>query len=67
LNHELSKRLSQTGEMKMNMITTTANGKTHEVKQTGNKFFYFSRRAGRWLPVAKAKVKTVSNVKSQLQ
>lgn len=27
-----------------------------KVKQTGNKFFYWSPRAFRWLPVAKDKV-----------
>jgi hypothetical protein len=27
-----------------------------EVKETNGKFFYYSPLAGRWLPVAKAKV-----------
>lgn len=34
------------------MTTTSANGKfTYEVKQTGNKFFYYSKAARRWMPV----------------
>ena len=33
-----------------------AFGKTFEVKRTGNKFFYWSPRAVRWLPVAASKV-----------
>ena len=30
--------------------------KEFEVKETNGKFFYWSPLAGRWLPVAKAKV-----------
>jgi hypothetical protein len=37
-------------------MTYIANSKAHEVKQTGTKFFYWSPRALRWLPVAKSKV-----------
>lgn len=37
-------------------MTTQINGKNFEVKETNGKFFYFSPRALRWLPVAKAKV-----------
>ena len=37
-------------------MTYRIGTKTFEVKQTGNKFFYWSPRAFRWLPVAKAKV-----------
>ncbi len=35
---------------------TVINGKTFNVKQTGNRFFYWSPRAIRWLPVAAARV-----------
>lgn len=37
-------------------MTYQLGTKTFEVKETNGKFFYFSRLAGRWLPVAKAKV-----------
>ena len=37
-------------------MTYTIGTKTFEVKQTGDKFFYWSRLACRWLPVAKSKV-----------
>lgn len=37
-------------------MTTQINGKTFNVKETNGKFFYFSPRATRWLPVAKCKV-----------
>ena len=37
-------------------MTTTINGKTFNVKQTGNKFFYWSPRALRWLPISKSRV-----------
>ena len=37
------------------MTTIIANQK-FEVRQTGSKFFYFSPRATRWLPIAKSKV-----------
>ena len=33
-------------------------GKTFEVKQVGNKFFYYSNLAGRWLPCKKAEVES---------
>lgn len=32
-------------------MTATINGKTFKAKQTGNRFFYWSPRAARWLPV----------------
>jgi hypothetical protein len=34
-----------------------SNGKRFEVRQSGSRFFYFSSRALRWLPVAQAQVK----------
>lgn len=37
-------------------MTTIKNGKSYTVKQSGNKFFYWSPRAIRWLPVAKVEV-----------
>jgi len=37
-------------------MTTTINGKKFNVKQAGNKFFYWSPRAMRWLPVSKDSV-----------
>lgn len=37
-------------------MTCIINGKTFQVKQTGNKFFYWSVKACRWLPIAKEKV-----------
>ena len=37
-------------------MTTTINNKFFSVKQTGNKFFYWSPKVGRYLPIAKAKV-----------
>ncbi len=37
-------------------MTYTTNGKTFNVKQVKGKFFYWSDRALRWLPVAKTKV-----------
>lgn len=40
-------------------MTATIHGKTFEVKQTNGKFFYWSPRALRWLPVAKSKVEGV--------
>lgn len=36
--------------------TYSNNGKTFRVRETGGRFFYFSDRATRWLPVAKSKV-----------
>jgi len=38
------------------MATANINGRSYEAKQTGNKFFYWSPRALRWLPVARALV-----------
>lgn len=40
-------------------MTYTIGTKNFEVKKTGNKFFYWSPRAMRWLPVARAKVQGV--------
>lgn len=37
-------------------MSTTINGKTFSVKETNGKFFYWSPRALRWLPVSKAQV-----------
>lgn len=37
-------------------MTYSIGTKTFPVKETNGKFFYFSRLAGRWLPVAKSKV-----------
>lgn len=37
-------------------MTCTKNGKTFTVKQTNGKFFYWSPRALRWLPVAASMV-----------
>jgi len=37
-------------------MTTIINGKTFTVKETNGKFFYWSPRAIRWLPVQKSKV-----------
>lgn len=39
-------------------MTATINGKNYKAKQTGNKFFYWSPRALRWLPVAAAQVRS---------
>lgn len=36
--------------------TYSIGTKTFEVRETKGKFFYFSRLACRWLPVARAKV-----------
>jgi hypothetical protein len=38
------------------MTYTNEIGKTFNVKEVNGKFFYFSAKAVRWLPVAKAKV-----------
>jgi len=38
------------------MMTATINGKTFTVKQTNGKFFYWSPRAVRWLPVNASEV-----------
>lgn len=35
---------------------TQINGKTFQVRETKGRFFYFSPRALRWLPVAREKV-----------
>ena len=32
-------------------MTTTKGNRTYEVKQTGNKFFYYSKACRRWMPV----------------
>jgi hypothetical protein len=37
-------------------IKTIINHREFKVKQTGTKYFYWSERALRWLPVAKSKV-----------
>lgn len=37
-------------------MTYAIGNTTFEVKETNGKFFYYSPRAGRWLPAAKAKV-----------
>jgi hypothetical protein len=38
------------------MASYNANGKTYAVRETAGRFFYFSPRAVRWLPVSKSKV-----------
>ena len=38
------------------LTTSTATGKVLTVKQTGDRFFAWSPKALRWLPVARAKV-----------
>jgi len=38
-------------------MTISINGKEFQVKQTGNRFYYFSPKVGRWLPIAKSEVK----------
>lgn len=35
---------------------TNSTGKTFDVKKAGERFFYWSPRALRWMPVAKSKV-----------
>lgn len=37
-------------------MSTTINGKTFNVKQTNGRFFYWSPRSMRWLPVKKSEV-----------
>ena len=37
-------------------MSVEINGRTYNAKQVGDRFFYFSTRALRWLPVARAKV-----------
>ena len=39
-----------------NALTLHKYGKTFEVKNTNGKFFYYSKLAGRWLPVKKSEV-----------
>lgn len=50
----------------MKMITVF-NNSSYEVKQTGARFFYFSPRAGRWMPIAKSKVKFVTETYAAIQ
>lgn len=50
----------------MKMIHITSRG-TYEVKQTGNRFFYYSRQCMRWMPVAKSKVKFVTETECGIQ
>lgn len=38
------------------MTYTNEIGKTFKVKEANGKFYYWSHRAVRWLPVAKSKV-----------
>lgn len=38
------------------MTVTFENGKTYKVKETNGKFFYWSTKALRWLPISKNKV-----------
>lgn len=37
-------------------MTTTINGKTFKVKESNGRYFYFSPRSGRWLPVKRSEV-----------
>ena len=37
-------------------MKTIIGKREYQVKQTGNRFFYFSQRAMRWLPVKKSEV-----------
>jgi len=37
-------------------MKTIINGKEFVVKQSGNRYFYWSSRALRWLPVKKSEV-----------
>jgi hypothetical protein len=37
-------------------MTATINGKTFKAKETNGKFFYWSPRALRWLPIKAAEV-----------
>lgn len=37
-------------------MTYQIGARSFEVKETNGKFFYYSRLAGRWLPVARSKV-----------
>lgn len=37
-------------------MTCIINGKIFQVKQTGNKFFYWSTLACRWIPIARSQV-----------
>ena len=37
-------------------MTATINGKTYKAKETNGKFFYWSWRARRWLPVSAKQV-----------
>jgi hypothetical protein len=42
--------------MTIKMTFTTKQGYTEEVKQTGNRFFFYCRFNARWMPVKKALV-----------
>jgi hypothetical protein len=44
-------------------LTLIKFGKTFEVRETNGKFFYFSRLAGRWLPIKKSEV---SDIRSEV-
>jgi hypothetical protein len=48
-------RLPMTTETAFAMSYTIGT-KTFEVKETNGKYFYYSRLAGRWLPVKKSAV-----------
>ncbi len=37
-------------------MTTLINNKTFQVKETNGKYFYWSLKADRWLPIKKANV-----------
>jgi hypothetical protein len=37
-------------------MTATINGKTYQAKETNGRFFYWSPKALRWLPVSSDKV-----------
>jgi hypothetical protein len=38
------------------IMKTYMLGKEYEVKQSGNRFYYYSIKAGRWLPIKKEHV-----------
>ena len=37
-------------------MTTVINNQRFQVKETNGKFFYFSVKNGRWMPISKNKV-----------